>query len=132
MLVLDTIFDHPPWGGTKLLPLAPQAEENIGHLYSVYCREGISNRVKNGPLAGKTLNEVFPSFRGQVGMAALPYFPLTIALVDAREPLSIQVHPDDEAARALEGQRQGKRESWYFLNAPACGTIYSGCRAATE
>ena len=61
-------------------------------------------RVAEGPLAGKTLNEVYG---GQ--------FPLLIKFIDARDDLSIQVHPDDALA-AARGIGLGKTEMWYVMN----------------
>ena len=61
-------------------------------------------RVAAGPLAGKTLNEVYG---GQ--------FPLLIKFIDARDDLSIQVHPDDALA-AKRGIGLGKTEMWYVMN----------------
>jgi mannose-6-phosphate isomerase len=54
-------------------------------------------------------------------------FPLTIALVDASESLSIQVHPDDIVAERIEGEKIGKMESWIFLEKPNSDWIYAGC-----
>lgn len=113
MLVLETITDKRLWGG---------------HLYSLYCREEISNRILNGEQKGQYLNDVFPDWKADFQMSKYPYFPLTIALTNAEDDLSIQVHPDDEKASELEHLSRGKRESWYFLKAPRIGTIVNGCR----
>jgi mannose-6-phosphate isomerase class I len=59
-------------------------------------------------------------------------FPLTIAIVDAMDNLSIQVHPDDKTANEIENGRKGKRESWYFLSPPDDGWIIGGCSANTR
>ena len=60
-------------------------------------------RVAEGPLAGKTLNEVYGG-----------EFPLLIKFIDARQDLSIQVHPDDALA-AERGIGRGKTEMWYIM-----------------
>ena len=127
MLILKTITHTTIWGGPKISRLAGVPGDRIGHLYSVYCREGVSNEVLNGPWRGRCLNEVFPLFKDEMGMGQCAFFPLTLALTEARENLSIQVHPDDRAASALEHRARGKRESWYFIDAPASGTIINGC-----
>jgi mannose-6-phosphate isomerase len=59
-------------------------------------------------------------------------FPLTIAIVDAADNLSIQVHPDDKTANAIEIGRKGKRESWFFISPPDDGFIIGGCVACTK
>lgn len=130
MLVLETIPHETIWGGDRLAALSKAGTKKIGHLYSVYAREGCSNRILNGAHRGKTLNDVFPEWKADLGMAELSWFPLTLALTEAGGHLSIQVHPDDGTARLLEGCARGKRESWYFLTAPHAGWIYDGCTCA--
>ncbi len=127
MLVLKRIVHTTIWGGPKISRLAGVDGDRIGHLYSLYCREGISNEILNGEWKGRCLNEAFPLIKDKVGMAQYEYFPLTLALTEAQENLSIQVHPNDEAANALEHRARGKRESWYFIDAPTSGTIINGC-----
>lgn len=127
MLILKRIIHTTIWGGPKISQLAGVEGQNIGHLYSLYCREGISNEILNGQWKGQTLNEVFRLFKGEFGMSHYDYFPLTLALTEAQENLSIQVHPNDAAANALEHRARGKRESWYFIDAPTSGTIINGC-----
>ena len=127
MLLLKRIVHSTIWGGPKICRLTGVEGDRIGHLYSLYCRDGISNEILNGVWKGRCLNDVFPLFKDSVGMAQYEYFPLTLALTEARENLSIQVHPNDEAASRLENRARGKRESWYFIDAPTSGTIINGC-----
>ena len=127
MLLLKRIIHTTIWGGPKISRLAGVEGQNIGHLYSLYCREGVSNEILNGQWRGRMLNEVFPLFKAEFGMSCYDYFPLTLALTEAHENLSIQVHPNDAAANALEHRARGKRESWYFIDAPTSGTIINGC-----
>lgn len=127
MLLLKRIVHNTIWGGPKIGRLAGVEGNRIGHLYSLYCRKDVSNEILNGQWRGRCLNEVFPLFKAEVGMNDYEFFPLTLALTEARENLSIQVHPDDEAAGALENAARGKRESWYFIDAPISGTIINGC-----
>ena len=132
MILLKRIVHTTIWGGPKISRMAGVEGDSIGHLYSLYCREGVSNEILNGEWKGRCLNEVFPLFKDKVGMAQYEYFPLTLALTEAQENLSIQVHPNDEAACALEHRARGKRESWYFIDAPASGTIINGCTCRDE
>ncbi len=127
MLILKRIVHTTIWGGPKISRLAGVEGDSIGHLYSLYCREGVSNEILNGEWKGRCLNEVFPLFKDKVRMAEYEYFPLTLALTEAQENLSIQVHPNDKAAQKLEHRARGKRESWYFIDAPTSGTIINGC-----
>ena len=132
MIVLETITHETIWGGPRIARFANVASQRIGHLYSVYCREGISNRVLNGLWKGKTLNDIFPLWKQEFQMGEYDFFPLTLALTEANEHLSIQVHPDDAAVQTLEHLARGKRESWYFLEAPEAGYIMNGCTCRSE
>lgn len=132
MLILKRIIHNTIWGGPKIASMTGVDGDRIGHLYSLYCREGISNEILNGKWMGKCLNEVFPLFRNEVGLGQYEYFPLTLALTEARENLSIQVHPNDDAANLLENKARGKRESWYFIDAPTSGTIINGCTCSDK
>jgi len=126
MIVLKTIAHETLWGGIKLRKYSLNNHEKIGHLYSIYCREGVSNEIINSNVTGKTLNDAYESFKDEFGYGRYDYFPLTIALVDATDDLSLQVHPDDRTAKKLENKADGKRESWYFLDRPIEGRIYNG------
>lgn len=127
MLVLDTIRHDTIWGGPRIASFANVEGISIGHLYSIYCREGISNRILNGKDIGKSLNDVFPKWKEEFNMGDCSFFPLTLALTEANDNLSIQVHPNDYIANTLEDKARGKRESWYFLEAPRDGYILNGC-----
>ena len=132
MYILATIPHETIWGGTKLAKLVGKKNINIGHLYSVYCREGTSNVVLNGAHAGTDFNEIFDMIKSKYHLEEYLYFPITIALVDASENLSIQVHPDENKAEKLEGIRIGKQESWYFFTTPDNGYIFNGCKCHSK
>ncbi|HUA10341.1 MAG TPA: type I phosphomannose isomerase catalytic subunit [Candidatus Acidoferrales bacterium] len=77
------------------------------------------NRIRNGPLAGKTVAEL----RAELGAQLLgdldpqQLFPVLTKIIDARDSLSVQVHPDDAYAQRVEHQHNGKTECWYILGA---------------
>ena len=127
MLILKRIIHNTIWGGPKISAMTGVEGQNIGHLYSVYCREGVSNEILNGDWKGRCLNDVFPLFKDEFNLSRYEFFPLTLALTEAQENLSIQVHPNDEMTNALEHKARGKRESWYFIDAPTSGSIINGC-----
>lgn len=128
MIVLEAIPHETIWGGDRLRDYADKKCGKIGHLYSVYCRKDVSNSILNGSYRGKKLNDMFPEIKHRYQMEKYEFFPLTIALVDAAEHLSIQVHPDDRDSQEDNGTATGKRESWYFINGPTAGYIYNGCK----
>jgi mannose-6-phosphate isomerase len=87
--------------------------------------------VENGPLAGQTLPEVLQRLgldlvgRRSQAMWERGKFPLLIKLIDANQPLSVQVHPNDEYANLHENGELGKTEMWYILDAePGAYLIY--------
>ncbi len=128
MIILKPVVHETIWGGKKLMPFADTKCERIGHLYSVNCNAKETNTILNGAYAGKTLNEYFDENKSRFGLEEYDYFPLVIALVDANDNLSIQVHPDDQTAPVLNSAiKLGKNESWYFIDPPECGYIFDGC-----
>lgn len=127
MIILKPIVHETIWGGERINKIYPTDCKKVGHLYMVSGHEGMSNEVLNGVHKGQGLDYVFQMNKSKWGMEEYGEFPLTIALVDASENLSIQVHPDDITAQKLEGQKIGKKESWLFLSAPKAGWIFGGC-----
>jgi len=106
-LKMIPVFKDYIWGGTKLkesynkksdMPVIAESWEVSTH------PDGLS-RIANGEFAGKTLKEV-------LGFD----LPILIKFIDATDNLSLQVHPDDDYARAKEGDR-GKNEMWYIAEA---------------
>lgn len=129
MLILKTVAHETVWGGKRLLPYSDGGAERIGHLYSLCCEEGLETVIRNGPCQGESFGAWFSEHKGQFGLGGYGEFPLIIALVEACDNLSIQVHPDDRVAGEEEGACYGKNESWFFLEAPSQGTLYNGCLA---
>lgn len=116
------------WGGQRL-----RQGERTAEAWVVF--EG--NRIADGPFQGKTLVEVAaevgPGLLGQpvVDRTGLR-FPLLIKLLDCADWLSLQVHPNDEQARRLEGPDQfGKTEAWHVLDANADAELLFGLQPGT-
>lgn len=128
MYILEPIAHNTIWGGEKLRKYVAHAPATLGHLYMVNGHKTMSNVIQNGTYRGMTLYELFKIQKMNWNMAEYKEFPLTIALVDARENLSIQVHPDDVTAERIEHEKIGKTESWVFLEPPLTGWIYAGCK----
>ncbi len=125
-------------------PIEPQEHELIwggGALVSRYGKSGDpaakigeswecwdANRVASGAFAGKTIAEL----RAELGHALVGTldparaFPILTKLIDARDALSVQVHPDDAYAQRVEGQPNGKTECWYVLEAEPGAKIVLG------
>jgi mannose-6-phosphate isomerase len=121
-------FDPRPWGTHDLSPIYPNRrfEQKIGEAWLT----GDACKVANGPLRGKSLAELSSQFGSKfVGAAARDpkRFPLLLKFLFPHEKLSVQVHPDDEAARRV-GQPWGKTECWYVAQAKPGAQIALGLK----
>lgn len=108
------------WGGTKLkTEYHFETEKKIAaEAWVLSCHKDGADTVVNGEFAGKTLPEALDAWGDKAlgaKAAAFPYFPLLIKLIDAKDRLSVQVHPDDEYALKNEGEF-GKTEMWYVVD----------------
>ncbi len=131
MFILNTIAHNTIWGGTKLVKLTDGSEDRVGHLYSVIGTAEKSCNIISGSNRGKSLYDWFLDNRSRFGWENIQHFPITTALVDAAQDLSIQVHPDDETAAKLENGAVGKNESFYFITAPEDGKMVCACACNT-
>ena len=129
MQILKPIVHETIWGGAKLTPFSGSDCAKIGHLYSAIDTEEFRNEIIYGKDNGKNLHEWFLENRERYGLTNHEALPVLMALVEADDDLSIQVHPDDEMAKKLENRPFGKNESFYTLEAPTCGKMYNGCKA---
>lgn len=109
-----------PWGGEKLRQVFGKetTEEHTGESLEVSCIPGLESRDPQG----RTLTELIREFGGKlVGIYADQPFPLLLKLIDARESLSVQVHPNNAFAATHEDGKLGKTEAWLILDTPAGG-----------
>jgi mannose-6-phosphate isomerase len=126
--LMRPVFDPRPWGTENLSPIYPghKFEEKIGESWLT----GDHCRIANGPLSGQSLAELSARYGLEfVGDAAADpnRFPLLLKFLFPHEKLSVQVHPDDEAARAA-GQPWGKTECWYVAHAKPGAQIALGLK----
>lgn len=127
---LEPIYQPRVWGGHRL----SSGPEPIGEAWVVY--EGGS--VLSEPWQGQTLGALSAE-AGEwlLGAAVVAQtgkrFPLLIKLLDTREWLSVQVHPNDDQAQRLEGPDQfGKTEAWHILEADEGAEIILGLTEETD
>lgn len=108
------------WGGTKLkTDFGFESDmEKVAEGWMLSCHKDGENTVENGEYKGKTLSEVIElcgrEILGSNGLK-FDFFPILIKLIDAKNDLSVQVHPDNEYAMRVEGE-YGKTECWYILD----------------
>ena len=120
------------WGGTRLreeygvdAPL-----DKLAEAWMLSCHPQGEDLVENGRYQGLTLTQAV----AQMGPSCLgthaqkfDYFPILIKLIDAKDNLSVQVHPDDAYARSVE-KEFGKTEAWYILDAEEGAELIYGFR----
>lgn len=132
MLVIKTIVHETIWGGEKLTPYSDTDNKKIGHLYSLVSNGEFESEILNGEYKGQLFRKYFDENKNRFGLSKYKEFPFLLALVDASDDLSLQVHPNDKTAKELENADFGKNESWYFIDAPKSGKIFDGCKAKTS
>lgn len=118
------------WGGTRLkTEFGFETEKEIAaEGWMLSCHKDGTNTVLNGEFAGKTLTEVLEIWgKEALGKNAerFTYFPLLIKLIDAKDKLSVQVHPDDSYALENEGE-YGKTEMWYVVDCDEGASLIYG------
>jgi len=132
-LRFEPIFKSMLWGGRRLpgfLNRPCLSSDPVGEAWVLSDVDGNPSRVAEGPLAGRTLRELLSESPGQILGKASPIngrFPLLLKFIDARQELSVQVHPNDEQASQKQAGAAGKTEAWVVLDAnPATSRIYAG------
>ena len=125
ILFLEGKFSEKIWGGSRLkteydleIP-----SEKTGEYWAISAMDGASSIIKNGKYQGSSLKDLY---KNQPELFADPKddeFPLLVKIIDAKDDLSIQVHPDDHMASRLE-KSKGKTECWYILNKNPSSIIF--------
>ena len=143
-LVMSPVLAEKPWGGQRLAEYGKELPEGkwIGESWEIADLPAAAvtavsdprSRVAAGPHAGKSLRQLIDEFGPDLLGSAPPTdegdFPLLVKLLDAREHLSVQVHPD-EAYVAEHPEARLKTESWYVVDAASESHLYLGLRDGT-
>lgn len=131
-LKFKPISKYRIWGGNKLNTVLNKGfgGDNLGESWEISDVEDDETVVTNGQLKGKTLRELSKEFKGEfLGQKVYELFgtefPLLIKFIDAKTPLSVQVHPHNEIARQRH-KSFGKNEMWYILDADDSAEIIVG------
>lgn len=131
-LLFKPIYKPKLWGGRRIFDhfnRDPVGTEPIGESWELVDLEEDASSVLNGPAKGQKLTQLVKQW-GQDLLGDVDLFdgrfPLLIKYLDARENLSVQVHPTQEVARELGGNVRVKHEAWYVLDAGPAGVIYHG------
>ena len=130
------ILKQTLWGGGKIVKfkgIDSHDGEQIGESWELSGVPGNESVAANGEYEGRTLTEIVAAEKERlVGTDNYKRFgdefPLLIKFIDAKQDLSIQVHPDDEKAQKY-GLRNGKTEMWYIMKSDADASLRCGMKA---
>ena len=122
-LKFQPILKDKIWGGQKLHQILhkPTTSKNAGESWEISDVEGDTSVVANGALQGSSLNYLLETHTsdllGEKNFRQFgTKFPLLIKFIDAKEDLSVQLHPNDQLAKARHNSF-GKTEMWYVVQA---------------
>ena len=128
---LKPVFKDYIWGGTRLKDDFGfnSKLDKLAEGWMLACHKDGKSIIENGKYAGKALEDIIEEL-GSTAVAGtnsekFPYFPVLIKLIDAKDNLSIQVHPDNAYAQRVEHEF-GKTEIWYVLDAEPDATLVYG------
>ena len=136
-LRFEPLYEYRLWGGRRLAGVltAPLPGTGpIGEAWVLSDREDHPSRVADGPLKGRTIAQLLEQFPEEaMGRLAGRFrrFPLLLKFLDAREMLSVQVHPADTHTDLLPAGETGKTEAWVVLEAGPESRIYAGLKPGT-
>ena len=128
------IYKDYLWGGERLRTRFGRSlpKDRIAESWEIADHPHGESVVLNGPLRGRTLNALVRARRESILGAAVAArykgerFPLIIKYLDAKLPLSVQVHPDDETAAAMNLDDGGKAEAWIIVDAAPGSKLWLG------
>lgn len=133
MLILSPISKERIWGTPRLHKYSGDNNiDKIGSIYSLSAIEDLSNEIVGGEFLGESLYDVVKNNPGIFGLKEGEIYPLIISFTACDDNLSVQVHPGDEYARRNDLGLYGKSESWYFIEPPKSGWIYSGSLVSSK
>ncbi len=130
-LKLEPIYDKTIWANDHLTTIRGLDDKGYGTSWEISAHNYCSNIIINGEYAGQTLMEMINSNEKEMlGNHSFSEM-LRVAYLDAKEDLSIQVHPYNEYALKHDNDL-GKIESWYVLDAKPGATLAAGCLSTDE
>ncbi len=133
-LLFDPIYTKNVWGGDMLKShfgrKTGDEDSPVGESWEISDRDNAVSLVSNGPLKGKNLRELVRYYNKSLVGDKFDggKFPLLIKLIDTGKRLSLQVHPDEDACKRLEGA-EPKTEMWYVIAAKPEAKIFAGLRS---
>lgn len=130
LIVLKPVLHNNIWGGRRLAEFGYELPDGpVGECWGISAHPHGDCTVVGGPYDGMTLSHLWDEHHELFEGAEGDRFPLLIKVLDARDDLSVQVHPDDEYANEHENGSLGKHECWYVLDTHPHGHIIVGQHA---
>lgn len=134
ILFLEPVFTHNIWGGTRLRDDFGYEVEgsDVGECWGISAHEKGDCKIAYGRYQGKKLSELWKESPELFGCFPGKRFPLMVKIIDAKEDLSLQVHPDNDYAKKYEHGALGKTECWYILDCKGNASLIAGHNAASR
>ena len=134
VLKINPIFQEKIWGGSRLNRVFGYEipSDTTGECWAISGHAAGNCQVSHPDYEGMTIGELWNTHRELFGDIEGDTFPLLIKIIDAKDDLSIQVHPDDVYAAEHENGSLGKTECWYVLDCDEDATIIIGHHAKTK
>ena len=128
-MLLKPALKETMWGGNEIYNVYGKGykDDKIGESWELSCRDDLKSIIVNGPLAGKTITEVFYENSEDFTGNKSDKFPWLVKFIDANDDLSVQVHPDNKYAEE-NGDVSGKTEMWYILSAKPNAKLVMGLK----
>ena len=133
-LKFDNLYYEKIWGGRDFEAFRnnlPQGE--IGESWDIACHPNGTGIVYNGELKGQKFDDIINKYGSEIvgNKVNTERFPLLVKLINSKEKLSVQVHPDDEYAAKYENE-YGKTEAWYVIDAKEGASLIVGTKNCTK
>lgn len=134
ILFLNPVCTHNIWGGTRLREDFgyPVEGNDLGECWGISAHPNGDGTLRDCSYQGWKLSELWEKHPEIFGNVESDRFPLLIKIIDAKDDLSIQVHPNDAYAKEHENGSLGKMECWYILECKENATIVIGHNAKTK
>jgi mannose-6-phosphate isomerase len=133
-ITFKPLYMERVWGGRELERVygrtLPDPSKPFGEAWEIVDREGEQSIVDEGPHHGSTLHDLWTHHREEIfgeGFHHHPRFPILIKILDARDDLSIQVHPPVHLAESLGGEP--KTEMWFIADCEPGAKLYVGMKS---
>ena len=133
ILKIQPVFKEMIWGGHKLRDIYGYdiPSDQTGECWAISGHKNGDCVIADGEFAGKTVSWLWENHRELFGNVEGDQFPLLAKIIDAKNDLSVQVHPNDEYAAKHENSL-GKTECWYVLQADEGTKMVMGHHAKTK